>query len=671
MPGSHRSLVKRRLLLINAVIVFTSVIGILSILEVSRGVGFHESNIQHLGLTSMLQQKIMPSEGRPAPDIEEIRHLLIEIRKEPDNCLATRNPMLDYGTRILGTDGIYRICQRDTNIIGEALAMIPLYQAGELSETEFLSQLREFSHIMHQHSFEFRPLITRTVNVLLIIAGLILILKGLAVTLISIFSSRSIMRQFQNVVNMQAELRKNNDELETSVTELQHQKIEIVEAQKLAEYNARHDTLTGLPNRRYLNTKLAEIKQGSDPFAILHIDIDGFKQINDTRGHKAGDYILEQVARRLESIGDEVSLVARVGGDEFVLVTVFQQRDAISEQAESLAVQVVDLLQKPVTYQEFDCRISASVGIAIRDSLNDSIDSSDSSDEILVDADLAMYHQKLCGKNGYAFYDLSLRQDMNEKKLLADEIHRALEVGEFIPFYQSQVESSSFKITGVEALVRWEHPTRGILTPDKFLHVATDMGVLGELDRMVFEKAHTDFMQWDAMQLDVHGLSVNMSLNRLVDPLLMNELEQYDLSHGRVSFELVESILLDGCNEEMQTAINRLEALGIQMELDDFGSGHASILGLLALKPKRFKIDRQLVSSICTSSEQRALIGSIIDIGKSVKVKVVAEGVETLDQAQLLREMGCEYLQGYYFSKPIGNEEFIQLIRQQPNPRAA
>ena len=246
-----------------------------------------------------------------------------------------------------------------------------------------------------------------------------------------------------------------------------------------------------------------------------------------------------------------------------------------------------------------------------------------------------------------------------------------MEASEFVPFYQTQVESKTFKITGAEALVRWQHPTRGLLTPDKFLPIVTEMGVLGDLDRMVFEKAYSNFMEWDEMQLDVHGLSVNLSLNRLMDPQLMSELEQYDLLHGRLSFELVESILLDGCNDEMQTAINRLEALGIQLELDDFGSGHASILGLLALNPARFKIDRQLVSSICTSSEQRALVSSIIDIGKSVNVKVVAEGVESLAQANLLRELGCDFLQGYYFSKPICNDHFIELIRKPPYLQAA
>ena len=668
MPASHQSLVRRRLLLINAVIVITSVVGILSILEVARGVDFHESNIQHLALTSKLQEKVMKLEGRSAADIDEIRGLLTEIRKEPDACLAERNPALDIGTKILGTNGIFEICQNDTDVIGEALAMIPLYQAGEMSEEEFHTRFSEYSHIMHQHSIEFRPLISRTVEVLLIIAGLLLILKGFAVTLISIYSSRSIMQQFQNVVTIESELRDKNSELEDSIAVLQLQKIKIADAQKLAEFNAMHDTLTGLPNRRYLDAKLAEIKKTNDPFAILHIDIDGFKQINDTRGHKAGDYVLTQVSRRLESIASEVAQVARVGGDEFVLVAVFQQPEQSLQLAKQMATRIVSLLEKPVTYEEFDCRISASVGIAIG---NTSDNSEDSSDEILVDADLAMYHQKLRGKNGYTFYDRSLRQQLTEKKQLADEIHVALEASEFVPFYQTQVDSKTFKITGAEALVRWQHPTRGLLTPDKFLPIVTEMGVLGDLDRMVFEKAYSNFIEWDEKQLDVHGLSVNLSLNRLMDPQLMSELEQYDLSHGRLSFELVESILLDGCNDEMQTAINRLEALGIQLELDDFGSGHASILGLLALNPARFKIDRQLVSSICTSSEKRALVSAIIDIGKSLNVKVVAEGVESLGQANLLHELGCDFLQGYYFSKPICNDDFIELVRKPPYLQAA
>ena len=258
MPASHQSLVRRRLLLINAVVVITSVVGILSILEVARGVGFHESNIQHLGLTSKLQQKIMKLEGRSAADINEIRGLLTEIRKEPDSCLAARNPALDIGTKILGTNGLFEICQYDTHIIGKALAMIPLYQAGEVSEEEFHTRFSEYSNIMHQHSFEFRPLISRTVEVLLVIAGLLLILKGFAVTLISIYSSRSIMRQFQNVVAIESELRDKNNELEDSIKVLQLQKIAIANAQKLAEFNAMHDTLTGLPNRRYLDAKLAE-----------------------------------------------------------------------------------------------------------------------------------------------------------------------------------------------------------------------------------------------------------------------------------------------------------------------------------------------------------------------------------------------------------------------------
>ncbi len=675
MQGSHQRLVKRRLILINTVIVLTSIVGFISIFEVARGVGFHESNIQHLGLNSEFQKKVMMLNSNSTSGIEEIQNLLIEIRKEPDNCLATRNPLLDIGTKILGTSGIYDICQHDTDIIGDALAMIPAYQAGEIDEARFLEQFENVGQTMHQHSFEFRPLISRTVQALLIIAGVIILLKGFAVAVISILSSRSIIRQFQKVVNMESELRKNNVELKDSVIvlksqkiELEKQKVELATAQQLAEYNAKHDTLTGLPNRRYLDIKLAEMKDGGDQFAIFHIDIDGFKQINDTRGHRAGDYVLTKVARRLESLSDELELIARVGGDEFVLFATYPQNKQSSQLAEQLAKRVVTLLEKPVTFEEFDCRISASVGIAIG-STKDKEESS--SDKILVDADLAMYHQKLRGKNGFSFYSKSLRQQMIEKKQLADDIHRALEAREFIPYYQIQVESNTFRITGAEALVRWQHPTRGLLTPEKFLPVASEMGVLGDVDRMVFKKSYTDFTEWDELKLNVHRLSVNMSFNRLMDPMLMEELQQYDLTHGRLSFELVESILLDGCDDDMQATINRLNALGIQLELDDFGSGHASIIGLLALNPKRFKIDRQLVSSICNSTGQRALIKSIIDIGKSMNVKVVAEGVETIEQAHLLGELGCDYLQGFYFSKPISHEIFIDFVRHPPYLKVA
>jgi len=314
-------------------------------------------------------------------------------------------------------------------------------------------------------------------------------------------------------------------------------------------------------------------------------------------------------------------------------------------------------MQQPVQYQGFDCRFSISIGIAINSEFPLSSDSS-----ILIDADLALYHQKLHGKNGFSYFDESLRSALIEKKQLADQIHRALSNNEFVPYYQPQFTSDKFELAGVESLVRWHHPERGILSPDKFLPLAEEMGVLGEIDKHVFESAYNQFLHWESIGLVVPKLSVNVSLDRLIDPNLIQLLKKYEFEDGRIVFELLESILLDGCDPILQHTISQLTDMGIELELDDFGSGHASILGLIALTPKRFKIDRQLIANIHSSDKQRALIRSIIEIGKSLNLGIIAEGVEHLEQAKILNELGCETLQGFYFSKPLSNDDFISFI---------
>jgi len=247
----------------------------------------------------------------------------------------------------------------------------------------------------------------------------------------------------------------------------------------------------------------------------------------------------------------------------------------------------------------------------------------------------------------------------------------ALENNEFVPYYQPQFTSDKFELSGVETLVRWQHPERGILTPDKFLPLADEMGVLGEIDRLVFESAYNQFLEWESIGLLVPKLSVNVSLNRLVDPNLILQLNNYKFEEGRIVFELLESILLDGCDPTLKHAIDQLTDMGIELELDDFGSGHASILGLIALTPKRFKIDRQLIANLHECDKQRALIRSIIDIGKSLNLGIIAEGVECIEQAKILNELGCESLQGFYFTKPLSNDDFITYITKPSHQLAA
>jgi len=666
MNNQANPLVKRRLLLINIVIILTSVVGILSILEVARGVGFHESNIQHLGLTSEFKELAGKLEHGSTAELGELKHLLGEIRKEPEYCLNSINPALEFGLNMLNTQNIIGICEEDLAVLDQASALIKTYESGNITPAEFVKSLEEYGDVLHGHSFEFRPLVSKTVDVLLIIAGIILALKGLAVSLISIVSSRSIMAQFESIMNMEQSLRNSNKELNDSVKVLEDQKQEIEKAQKQAEYNAMHDALTKLPNRRYLENHLANARMTNKTIAVLHIDIDGFKQINDTRGHHAGDYVLNVVANRLLETIDEHTFVARVGGDEFVVVIPLASSQQISLAIDPIATKVVSVMQCPVNYQGFDCRFSVSIGIAINSDTNLT-----ANNRILIDADLALYHQKLRGKNGFSYYNKALREELTEKKLLADQIHIALENQEFVPYFQPQFTSDEFKLSGVETLVRWQHPERGLLTPDKFLPLADEMGVLKEIDRVVFEAAYSQFLHWEKMGLVVPKLSVNVSLNRLVDPDLIQQLKNFDFEDGRIVFELLESILLDGCDPKLQHAINQLTEMGIELELDDFGSGHASILGLIALTPKRFKIDRQLITNLHQSENQQALIKSIVGIGKSLNLGIIAEGVECIEEATILKELGCEALQGYYFSKPLSNDAFIEFITGQEQRHVA
>jgi len=647
MNSHTRPLVKSRLFLINIVIILTSIVGILSILEVTRGVGFHESNIQHLGLTSEFNELVAQMKLGSNAELGEIKHLLSEIRKEPRSCLDSINPVLEFGLKVINTHSIVNICEEDLAVLNKASALIQQYEKGEVSKKEFIDTFEQYGDIMHGHSFEFRPLVSKTVDVLLIIAGMILALKGLAVSLISINSSHSIMSQFNDIMTMDQKLRESNKELNHTVEVLEQQKHEIEKAQKSAEYNALHDMLTKLPNRRCLDRYLSEVEHTDEAIALLHIDIDGFKQINDTRGHHAGDFVLNVVADRLVKTVGEHAFVARVGGDEFVICIPLQSEQDFKPAVNRIANTLVLEMQNPVEYQGFDCRFSISIGIAINSEFSLASDST-----LLINADLALYHQKLHGKNGFSYYDESLRLALTQKKQLADQIHRALDNNEFVPYYQPQFSSDKFELTGVESLVRWQHPEHGILSPDKFLPLAEEMGVLGEIDKQVFESAYSQFLHWETIGLFVPKLSVNVSLNRLVDPSLIQLLKKYDFEQGRIVFELLESILLDGCDPTLQHVISQLTDMGIELELDDFG----------ALTPKRFKIDRLLIANIHNSEKQRALIQSIIDIGKSLNLGIIAEGVEHLEQANILNELGCETLQGFYFSKPLSNEDFISFV---------
>jgi diguanylate cyclase (GGDEF)-like protein len=391
----------------------------------------------------------------------------------------------------------------------------------------------------------------------------------------------------------------------------------------------------------------------------LHIDLDRFKHINDTLGHAAGDAMLVHAARVLTSTVRDGDFVARVGGDEFVVVCrrPIESPDLGSSQLSKLAERIIARMQEPILFEGHECRCGVSIGIASdTDSIADPL-------RLLVNADIALYRAKGQGRNRYQFFNDALQGEIIRTKRIADEILTGVEKKQFVAWFQPQVDANTLEIVGVEALARWNHPVEGLLPPGAFLKIADELNVVGTIDRMIMEQAMAQMDKWEAEGIHVPKVSVNVSARRLNDEGLIEGLRKLHVQPGRLSFELVESIFLDEHDDIISWNVDRIKELGIEIEIDDFGTGHASIVSLLKLKPKRLKIDRQFILPIVRSAAQRQLVGSIVEIGKSLGIEVLAEGVETMEHARILRKLGCQSLQGYAFARPMAAEDFAEFYR--------
>lgn len=434
---------------------------------------------------------------------------------------------------------------------------------------------------------------------------------------------------------------------ERQLSESKNAELEVAKAR--VEHVALHDPLTGLPNRRYLDELLAENREKDTRTALLHLDLDRFKQINDTLGHAAGDAMLVHASKVIKVNTTPGDFVARIGGDEFVVVS--HGRD--DKQLSALADRIITQMRRPVDFLGNPCRFGVSIGIVAGTEPR----------QLLVNADLALYRAKRRGRNRHEFFDEELQSEIVRTKQIADEILGGLERAEFTTYYQPQFDARTLEIVGVEALSRWKHPTRGILAPQSYLKVAEELNVVAVIDRAVLEQALENFEHWSSSGLNIPHVSVNVSAKRLEDKDLIHGLRKLAIKKGTVSFELVESIFLDDNDDLVTWNLEHIKELGIDIEIDDFGTGHASIVSLLKLQPRRLKIDRQLITPVTQSIPQRQLVSSIIEIGKSLGIEVIAEGVETNDHAHILKELGCDILQGYVFGRPMEAKAFTAFVQ--------
>jgi diguanylate cyclase (GGDEF)-like protein len=442
--------------------------------------------------------------------------------------------------------------------------------------------------------------------------------------------------------------------------ELGKQKI-VAEARALAleESNARiehvadRDYLTGMPNRRLLDKRLAELPtdRGVSMLAVLHLDLDQFKQINDSHGHTAGDAVLRAASLRIAAAIPASGMAARVGGDEFVIVLI---NFAGLAELKAIVEDVQRRLRKKIRFGQEMLQSGASIGV--------SWSSNRRARNLLAESDLALYQAKKLGRNRIEFFSRQLQEDLRGKRRLAEELAQALEQGQIVPYYQVQLDARTREITGLEALARWNHPEKGLLAPSVFLRIADEYGLSAEIDAAILQRALEDRVVWQAMGCSVPRIAVNISPARLADPALLDKLRRLAIPPGAIVFELVETIFLDDCDDKFLANIDLIKQMGIDIEIDDFGSGHASLIGLVRLKPKRLKIDRQLVTDVVESAEQRRVVGSIVEIAKALDVEVIAEGVETEAHAVTLSWLGCDSLQGFALGYPSSAADTGRLL---------
>jgi len=450
-------------------------------------------------------------------------------------------------------------------------------------------------------------------------------------------------------IRLQAELR-------AAKLRADEQNGELEKARLRMESAALHDALTGLPNRRYLDQIMVAMDLGEhdSPVTVLHVDLDRFKDINDTLGHAAGDLILRHAAATLKQSMRDGEFLARIGGDEFVIISCHPDGD--SDYAE-MASRMVDAISKPVNYEGHECRVGASIGIAKR--IN-----GETVEQLLVDADIALYEAKRRGRNRVEKFSEALKHIAVVTKKTADEILRGLEQNDFIAWFQPQFDAHTLEIVGIEALARWDHPTKGLLGPDSFLAIAESLKVVAQIDDAILNQALMQRVRLEANGIHIPKVAVNISAQRLRDETLIDRLKNLSFRPGTLAFELLESISLDGHDGELIPQIDRIRELGIDIDIDDFGTGYASIVTLLKLTPRRLKIDRQLIAPIVDSTDQQQLVRSIIDIARVRGIETVAEGVETMRHAEILRDLGCDVLQGYGLSRPLSPADLLTFAKE-------
>jgi diguanylate cyclase len=483
--------------------------------------------------------------------------------------------------------------------------------------------------------------------------GVLVAFSSVALLTLTLFTSSLDARMQSRTARLAGSLKVANDQLQTANEELRRR--------------AFLDALTGLPNRLLFEDRLAHalerrgraeerIKERSaEKVSVLFVDLDGFKPVNDSLGHAAGDHVLQQTAQRLRAAVRDSDTVARIGGDEFVVL--LEDAAGVAD-CVTLARRVVDALALPFEAAGRQVRISASVGIVVYPDHGHK-------DKLVAHADSAMYVAKRAGGNTYALFESHMDANALEQLSLQNDLRRAVELGQLQLHYQPKVDGRRGQIRGVEALLRWNHPERGTVAPGVFIPIAERFGLIGRVGNWVIDEVCRQMQEWadDGVHMRV---AINLSVHQLREPDLVERigaaLERHHIEPSQLLCEITESVAMEDI-KATQRAFDGLARIGVFLSIDDFGTGYSSLSYLRQLPARQLKIDRSFVGDIEASSDARSIVSAVIQLAHALGLRVVAEGVETAGQREILLELGCDELQGYYFARPMPADALLGWAR--------
>jgi diguanylate cyclase (GGDEF)-like protein len=430
-------------------------------------------------------------------------------------------------------------------------------------------------------------------------------------------------------------------------------------------HQAHYDALTDLPNRVLLRDRvehaLSRARRDGRAGALMLIDLDRFKEVNDTLGHAAGDKLLIEFASKLAGHVRESDTVARLGGDEFIVLLTDLDLGKEGEIASGIASELQRMLVKPVSIHGEVIRVEASIGIALFP------DNGDNFEVLLKAADAAMYESKREQRGGMRFYSEGLNSQVQERFHLAQELRVALEQNEFLLHYQPKVDAQTGRIVGAEALIRWNSPKRGIVPPGQFIPIVDDIGLGSRLGEWVLNTACAQLAAWDRMALPAITLSVNISPVQFhqtdIVTMVLTTLAQHGLAHDRIELEILEATAVED-SEQTRVKLKQLREHKLNIALDDFGTGYSSLVYLTRIPANVLKLDLEFIRTLSSDRRQASIVAGIISLAQGLGMQIVAEGVEEKEQWNMLKSMDCDLLQGYLFSRPVAALEFVEMLRQ-------